>query len=473
MQWADAHHLPEDPAEVSRRGKAGLLGHRADVQVGGLQQMLRGLDAAAVDVVHDGLPRHPPEQTAEVVGRQIEPRRHIGEGEFLLIVRGEVGADLLHGLVPGAGGLPLGFALLVHIMQQQRKVDDAGAVRFPGGAPHQVQQGAQAAGPLHRAVQGRLCSRLKQRHEIPLHQVLEHRENARREPTADELRGNVARLLQQAPAGAQQQHTARVHQQALTAPHQRKAAAGHQNDPADLLLLSQLILAGLEPQRLCRYLAAPFFPFRFHPHTPFNSFFSSVYHARHLWATHKSFNIQGGILFMKLSLIRSMTRTAAYVTEEEQQELCQIGYLALCRSAVGFEEGRSFQPYAKTIIRHAIFDYWRKIARDRSMLCSLDEASSEDEHLHYRDLFSYEDTQTTHPEKDTNQTLLLEHLTQLGTGQSSTIQKGIVALYLQQQGYTSFDLAKHYQVPANRVRAWQSKARKLLQQDDALYALLT
>jgi len=154
-------------------------------------------------------------------------------------------------------------------------------------------------------------------------------------------------------------------------------------------------------------------------------------------------------------MIRSMTRTAAYVTEEEQQELCQIGYLALCRSAVGFEEGRSFQPYAKTIIRHAIFDYWRKIARDRSMLCSLDEASSEDEHLHYRDLFSYEDTQTTHPEKDTNQTLLLEHLTQLGTG------------------YTSFDLAKHYQVPANRVRAWQSKARKLLQQDDALYALLT
>ena len=126
-------------------------------------------------------------------------------------------------------------------------------------------------------------------------------------------------------------------------------------------------------------------------------------------------------------MIRSMTRTAAYVTEEEQQELCQIGYLALCRSAVGFEEGRSFQPYAKTIIRHAIFDYWRKIARDRSMLCSLDEASSEDEHL----------------------------------------------LYLQQQGYTSFDLAKHYQVPANRVRAWQSKARKLLQQDDALYALLT
>ena len=99
------------------------------------------------------------------------------------------------------------------------------------------------------------------------------------------LLGPGGGLLQQAPAGAQQQHTARVHQQALAAPHQRKAAAGHQNDPADLLLLSQLILAGLEPQRLCRYPAAPFFPFRFHPHTPFNRFFFSVYHACHLRAT--------------------------------------------------------------------------------------------------------------------------------------------------------------------------------------------
>ena len=27
-------------------------------------------------------------------------------------------------------------------------------------------------------------------------------------------------------------------------------------------------------------------------------------------------------------MIRSMTRTSAYVSEEEQQELCQIGYLA-------------------------------------------------------------------------------------------------------------------------------------------------
>lgn len=172
-------------------------------------------------------------------------------------------------------------------------------------------------------------------------------------------------------------------------------------------------------------------------------------------------------------MIRSMTRTSAYVSEEEQQELCQIGYLALCRAAARFDKDRPFLPYARTLIRHAIFDYWRETARDRSMLCSLQETPVEGESLSYQELFSYEDAQASQPETDTVQTLLLEHISRLGTGQCSTIQKGIASLWLQQQGYTSFDLARHYQVPANRVRAWQSKARKLLQQDDALYALLT
>ncbi len=53
-------------------------------------------------------------------------------------------------------------------------------------------------------------------------------------------------------------------------------------------------------------------------------------------------------------MIRSMTRTSAYVSEEEQQELCQIGYLALCRAAARFDKDRPFLPYARTLIRHAM-----------------------------------------------------------------------------------------------------------------------
>mgnify|MGYP000244740750 CR=1 FL=1 len=44
---------------------------------------------------------------------------------------------------------------------------------------------------------------------------------------------------------------------------------------------------------------------------------------------------------------------------------------------------------------------------------------------------------------------------------------------LQQKGYTNQEISKHYGVPMNHVRAWQSKARKYLQQDTKLYTLLS
>ena len=55
---------------------------------------------------------------------------------------------------------------------------------------------------------------------------------------------------------------------------------------------------------------------------------------------------------------------------------------------------------------------------------------------------------------------------------SNMLQKGILALRLQQDGYTDQDLATFYQVPANHIRAWQSKARKWLRKNDNLYELL-
>ena len=53
LQRADVHYLAEHAAEVGGAGKAGLLGNRADGKLGGLQQLLRGLDAAGADVRRD------------------------------------------------------------------------------------------------------------------------------------------------------------------------------------------------------------------------------------------------------------------------------------------------------------------------------------------------------------------------------------------------------------------------------------
>ena len=40
LQRSDAHRLPEDAAEVGRRGETGLLGHAADAQLGRFQKLL-------------------------------------------------------------------------------------------------------------------------------------------------------------------------------------------------------------------------------------------------------------------------------------------------------------------------------------------------------------------------------------------------------------------------------------------------
>ena len=133
LQGADAHHLPEDAAEVGRRWQSRsarplALMDSSVVSSSFCAASMRRL----LQVVHDGLPRHPPEQAAEVVGRKVEPRRHLGEGELLPVVGGKVGADLLHGLVAGARcGAALGKALLLHIVQDAA----AGTARRGSPAP--------------------------------------------------------------------------------------------------------------------------------------------------------------------------------------------------------------------------------------------------------------------------------------------------------------------------------------------------
>ena len=71
-------------------------------------------------------------------------------------------------------------------------------------------------------------------------------------------------------------------------------------------------------------------------------------------------------------IIRSMTNGSP-LTSEKRQELCQIGYLALCRAAVSCGEGFPFTPYAAAAIRNAIYDSWRHEIRGKDLFCPLQE----------------------------------------------------------------------------------------------------
>ena len=158
---------------------------------------------------------------------------------------------------------------------------------------------------------------------------------------------------------------------------------------------------------------------------------------------------------------------------DQWQELCQVGYLALCRAAVSCKEGYSFSPYAHAAICNAIYDFWRRDIREKKHLCSLLEDQPEPSSV---EPGWYSPEEQTLPESFLHSLKATEagaYLETLKATQCSTIQKGIEAICYQLEGYSSKELSTHYRVPANHIRAWQSKARRFLAQDATLCALLS
>lgn len=171
-------------------------------------------------------------------------------------------------------------------------------------------------------------------------------------------------------------------------------------------------------------------------------------------------------------VIQTLTCGCRYVSYDERQDLLQIGNLALCKAAMNYDGNRPFETYAKVVIRNAIYDYWRSLQKERTYTCSMDTIADNETDTSYQQLLA--DTSSLQNfEQEHNLRSIYEYLQTLQNVNCTTIKKGIQALLLQQNGYTSQEISKHYGVPASHVRAWKSKARKYLQQDATLYALLS
>lgn len=171
-------------------------------------------------------------------------------------------------------------------------------------------------------------------------------------------------------------------------------------------------------------------------------------------------------------VIQTLTCGCRYVSYDERQDLLQIGNLALCKAAMNYDGNRPFETYAKVVIRNAIYDYWRSLQKERTYTCSMDVIADNETDTSYQQLLA--DTSSLQNwEQEHNLRSIYEYLQTLQNVNCTTIKKGIQALLLQQNGYTSQEISKHYGVPASHVRAWKSKARKYLQQDATLYTLLS
>ena len=171
-------------------------------------------------------------------------------------------------------------------------------------------------------------------------------------------------------------------------------------------------------------------------------------------------------------VIQTLTCGCRYVSYDERQDLLQIGNLALCKAAMNYDGNRPFETYAKVVIRNAIYDYWRSLQKERTYTCSMDAIADNETDTSYQQLLA-NTSSLQNLEQEHNLRSIYEYLQTLQNVNCTTIKKEIQALLLQQNGYTSQEISKHYGVPASHVRAWKSKARKYLQQDATLYALLS
>jgi RNA polymerase sigma factor (sigma-70 family) len=171
-------------------------------------------------------------------------------------------------------------------------------------------------------------------------------------------------------------------------------------------------------------------------------------------------------------MVRALTRSFSHLTQDEFDELTQTGYLALCNAAMKCSPTQPFPPYARAAVRNAIYDYWRDCGKRKNAFCSLDAILTAEDGSTYEPEFMLYKTDALSPEQAVLSKESASYLKRLECTGSKHLKKGIISLRLQQNGYTSTEVAKLYNVPSNHVRAWQSKARKQLREDQELYALL-
>ena len=171
-------------------------------------------------------------------------------------------------------------------------------------------------------------------------------------------------------------------------------------------------------------------------------------------------------------MVRALTRSFSHLTQDEFDELTQTGYLALCNAAMKCSPTQPFPPYARAAVRNAIYDYWRDCRKRKNAFCSLDAILTAEDGSTYEPEFMLYKTDALSPEQAVLSKESASYLKRLECTGSKHLKKGIISLRLQQNGYTSTEVAKLYNVPSNHVRAWQSKARKQLREDQELYALL-
>lgn len=136
----------------------------------------------------------------------------------------------------------------------------------------------------------------------------------------------------------------------------------------------------------------------------------------------------------------------------DYDDLFQIGCIGLCKAAVNYKpKGKSFSIYTCIVIRNEIYDVLPKSSMIRKHGVLLEET-----------LKAYSVPNPFLMEADVDKAF--EAIRRDWDGISA---KGMEAILLKNQGYSSAEIGEMYGVSANNVTAWIARARNRLKQDAA------
>jgi RNA polymerase sigma factor, sigma-70 family len=141
--------------------------------------------------------------------------------------------------------------------------------------------------------------------------------------------------------------------------------------------------------------------------------------------------------------------------EMNHDDLTQMGNLALCKAALRYDKKRAFPPFAKTVIRNALFDYARRLKLQSQKFCYLSEEVISS--LSY----SYE-----YPEIESYLKLLEKNAT-------GTHQKGLYAIRMKSAGFRLVDIAKDLGVTTTTIRSWINHSKKELYNNSSFQNLVS
>ena len=128
-------------------------------------------------------------------------------------------------------------------------------------------------------------------------------------------------------------------------------------------------------------------------------------------------------------------------------------------------------------VRNAFVDLYRKNKNNSLETLSLSQIVSDDDADEGAELMEFlnsgDNTENEAISKITNKQLIDMIHKAKRTCTAATTVKGFEALELKISGYTGSEIAKMYNVPANSLRTWMSRAKKILLSDERFVSLLS